>query len=103
MDAVNEFDSWLSQVAVCDSVISVANTTIHASGGLNIPTLCLLSKYIDWRWLKDHKVDQSYWYPSVGIARQDEDGSWKQALSRLSAWIMSGSPRDWTTPYTVAD
>ena len=103
IDAVNEFDRWLSQVAVCDSVISVANTTIHASGGLNIPTLCLLSKYIDWRWLKDHKVDQSYWYPSVGIARQTEDGSWNQAISRLSSWITSGSPSDWTTPYTVAD
>ena len=103
IDAVNEFDRWLSQVAVCDSVISVANTTIHASGGLNIPTLCLLSKYIDWRWLKNHRIDQSYWYPSVGIARQGEDGSWKHAISRLSAWIMSGTPRDWSTPYTVAD
>ena len=62
INAVSGFDTWLSQVAVCDAVISVANTTIHASGGLNIPTLCLLSKFIDWRWLKDSNVDQSYWY-----------------------------------------
>ena len=39
---LKSMDSWLSQVAACDAVISVANTTIHGSGGLNIPTLCLL-------------------------------------------------------------
>ena len=101
VDAVNNFDHWLSQVAVCDSVISVANTTIHGSGGLNIPTLCMLTKYLDWRWLKDPTVDQSYWYPSVGIARQSDDGSWTKATSRLKSWIDSGCVQDWSTPYTM--
>ena len=103
IDAVSNFDQWLAQVAVCDSVVSVANTTIHGSGGLNIPTLCLLTKYIDWRWFKDERVDQSYWYPSVGVARQSDDGSWTHATSRLKKWIDSGCVQDWSTPYTVAD
>ena len=42
INPLKSMDSWLSQVAACDAVISVANTTIHGSGGLNIPTLCLL-------------------------------------------------------------
>jgi hypothetical protein len=103
VDAVNQFDTWISQVASCDLVISVANTTIHGSGGLNIPTMCLLTKHLDWRWLNDQTVDQSYWYPSVGIARQDDNGSWSQAISRLDSWIKSGGPMDWSTAYTVAD
>ena len=102
INAVSGFDTWLSQVAVCDAVISVANTTIHASGGLNIPTLCLLSKFIDWRWLKDSKVDQSYWYPSVGIARQSDDGSWDPVIARVNHWIKSGCVPDWSTPYTIS-
>ena len=37
-------EEWLNLVASCDAVVSVANTTIHGAGGLNIPTLCLLSR-----------------------------------------------------------
>jgi len=103
IDAVNGFDSWLSQVAACDAVLSVANTTIHGSGGLNIPTLCLLSKYIDWRWFNDPVVDKSYWYPSVGIARQEKDGSWNKALARVTHWIDSGCVSNWSTSYTIPD
>ena len=103
IDAVNSFDNWLSQVSACDAVISVANTTIHGSGGLNIPTLCLLSKFIDWRWISDRNVDQSYWYPSVGIARQEKNGSWNEALARVKDWIGSGCVKDWSTSYTVQD
>ena len=39
INALKDMDKWLSQVAACDGVVSVANTTIHGSGGLNIPTL----------------------------------------------------------------
>ena len=62
-------DDWIAQVAACD-VFLVANTTIHGAGGLNIPTLCLLSLNSDWR-CSNPAVKRSYWYPSVGIARQD--------------------------------
>ena len=52
-------DLWLSQVNACDAVLSIANTTIHGSGGLNISTMCLLSVYSDWRWLIDPEVNTS--------------------------------------------
>ena len=70
VNALSDMDKWLSQVSICDAVISVANTTIHGAGGLDIPTKCLLSIFSDWRWFKDPNVDTSYWYPSVSIARQ---------------------------------
>ena len=94
-------DSWLSQVAACDAVISVANTTIHGSGGLNIPTLCLLSRFSDWRWFDDPSVDMSYWYPSVGIARESVDTGWDNAIQQARSWIKSGCPINWSTPYNV--
>ena len=85
-------DSWLSQVAACDAVLSVANTTIHGSGGLNIPTLCLLSRFADWRWLDNHSITQSYWYPSVGIARETKSDGWSNAFRLASKWISDGCP-----------
>ena len=44
VNPLRDMDHWHSQVAACDAVISVANTTIHGAGGLNIPTYCLLSR-----------------------------------------------------------
>jgi tetratricopeptide (TPR) repeat protein len=89
-----DMDLWLSQVKACDGVISVANTTIHGAGGLNLPTQCLLSIHSDWRWFVDPSVQRSYWYPSVGIARQSKTlrPSWQQALNQVSAWLLEGCP-----------
>ena len=75
IDPVKNMHSWLDQVAACDAVISVANTTIHGAGGLGVPTLCLLGNNSDWRWFSDPSINRSYWYPSVGVTRQDESGS----------------------------
>lgn len=92
INPLKNMDSWLSQVDSCDAVLSVANTTIHGAGGLNKPTLCLLSNHSDWRWLDDETVERSYWYPSVGIARQGADGDWNSAISIASTWISEGCP-----------
>ena len=78
-------------MASCDAVISVANT-IHGAGGLNIPTLCLLGKHADWRWLNDPDACRSYWYPSVGIAREHDQDGWTPALTKVGHWIRAGCP-----------
>ena len=92
INPLKNMDSWLSQVDACDSVISVANTTIHGAGGLNKPTMCLLSLKSDWRWFIDPSITRSYWYPSVGIARQSQDGSWIHASKLASDWLSNSCP-----------
>ena len=92
IDALKDLDRWTSQVAACDAVVSVANTTIHGSGGLNIPTYCLLSQDSDWRWFKNPSVQRSYWYPSVGIARQSANRDWSEAVQKVREWLSSGTP-----------
>ena len=92
VDPLKNMDVWLAQVAACDAVLSVANTTIHGAGGLNLPTLCLLSRYCDWRWFKDPSVTRSYWYPSVGIARESEQSGWDDAFAEARRWILNGCP-----------
>ena len=92
VDALKDLDRWTSQVAACDAVVSVANTTIHGSGGLNIPTYCLLSQDSDWRWFKNPSVQRSYWYPSVGIARQSKNRDWTDAVKSVREWLSTGTP-----------
>ncbi len=92
INPLKDMDLWLSQVSICDAVLSIANTTIHGAGGLNIPTICLLSTYADWRWLDDPVVTRSYWYPSVGIARQCPSNGWSPALQLTRDWFALGCP-----------
>lgn len=92
VDPLQQMDLWLAQVAACDAVLSVANTTIHGAGGLNLPTLCLLSIHSDWRWFDDPAVTRSYWYPSVGIAREQKHGGWDQAFQQARSWLEQGCP-----------
>ena len=80
---------WLD---ACDGVISVANTTIHGAGGLGKPTMCLLSQDSDWRWLKNPSVNRSYWYPSVGIAREAESRDWSNAFNEVKIWLQQNMP-----------
>ena len=92
VNPLKNMEEWLNLVASCDAVISVANTTIHGAGGLNIPTICLLSQHSDWRWLDDPQAMRSYWYPSVGIARECLQDGWSPALQQVSQWIAQGCP-----------
>ena len=86
VDPLRNMDQWLSLTAACDSVVSVANTTIHGSGGLNIPTLCLLGLNSDWRW--NDNFSKNYWYPSVDIARQEKNNSsWNRAIKHAKLWL----------------
>lgn len=92
VNALKNMNLWLDQVASCDAIISVANTTIHGSGGLGLPTMCLLSVHSDWRWFDDHDIRLSYWYRSVGILREDKTNGWPEACKNAQAWILDGSP-----------
>ncbi|WP_411869080.1 hypothetical protein [Vulcanococcus limneticus] len=90
IDPLVDMEAWLDQVAACDAVLSVANTTIHGAGGLNLPTLCLLSIFSDWRWLDDPAATHSYWYPSVGILRETRLHGWSSVAADAVKWLNGG-------------
>ena len=93
INPLKNMHSWIDQVAACDAVVSVANTTIHGAGGLGIPTMCLLSCAADWRWFSDESVTRSYWYPTVGIARESKTHGWDAAYLKVRQWIKDGCPQ----------
>lgn len=86
INALHDMDSWLAQVAACDLVISVANTTIHGAALVGVPTFCLLSRSPDWRWTR-RDDEGSYWYDAVDVARQARGGSWTTALDEAVEWV----------------
>ena len=92
INSLKNMEAWVDQVSACDAVLSVANTTIHGAGGLGLPTMCLLSRAADWRWFSDESVTRSYWYPSVGIARETSESGWDDAFNITRQWLLDGCP-----------
>jgi tetratricopeptide (TPR) repeat protein len=67
----------------CELVISVDTSIAHLAGTLRRPVWVLLSFASDWRWLQDR--DDSPWYPTMKLYRQQQIGDWDGVLQRVSA------------------
>ena len=86
----DELENFADTAALCelmDVVISVDTSVAHLSGALGKPTWVLLSYSPDWRWLLDR--EDSPWYGSVKLYRQDADRTWSSVLQRVSRSLLS--------------
>ena len=77
-------DDFTDTVALCelmDIIISVDTSVAHLAGTLNKKTWLLLPFSPDWRWLLNR--NDSPWYPSIKLYRQDKIGNWDNILEQL--------------------
>jgi len=81
VDNFNNIEGLAALIYACDLIVSVDNTTVHLSGSLGKDTRVLLPFKANWRWLLDR--DDSPWYPTVKLYRQDFQGDWESALKKL--------------------
>jgi hypothetical protein len=70
-------------IANLDLVISVDTSVAHLAGALAKPVWILLPYIPDWRWLLDR--DDSPWYPTACLFRQDETRRWDNVMARVHA------------------
>ena len=80
-DALHEFSDTAALCDCMDLVISVDTSVAHLAGALGKPTWIALSFAPDWRWML-HRQD-SPWYPSARLYRQDRERAWGPVLTRL--------------------
>ena len=64
-----------------DLVITVDTAMAHLAGAMGKPVWMLLSFPPDWRWLQNR--DDSPWYPSMRLFRQERSGKWGAAFLKL--------------------
>jgi len=82
IDPLKNLESFASQVAAMDLVISVDNSTVHFAGALGVEVWTMLPNVPDWRWgLGD---DTTRWYSTMRLFRQQERGNWKPIISRIA-------------------
>ena len=70
-----------------DLVITVDTSVAHLAGTLGIPTWVVLPFAPDFRWLLDR--EDSPWYPSVRLFRQETFGQWEEVVDRLKQNLVS--------------
>jgi ADP-heptose:LPS heptosyltransferase len=83
VDQMSDLDAFAAQVAAMDLVISVSNTTVHMSGALGVPTWVMLNTVPLPCWLLER--DDSPWYPSVRLFRQEKRKDWEGVIERVAA------------------
>lgn len=74
-----------------DLVVTVDTSAGHLAGALGVPTWIVLSKVPDWRWLLDR--EDSTWYPTVRLFRQEQPGQWGPVFERIAAEICRRFPQ----------
>jgi FkbM family methyltransferase len=65
-----------------DLVVSSDTSVPHLAGALGVETWLALSLSPDWRWLLDR--DDSPWYPSMRLFRQQTLGDWDEVFQRIA-------------------
>ena len=71
----NDLSDTAALIETLDLVVSTCTSIPHLSAALGKPTWILLAYIPDWRWLLDR--DDTPWYPSVRLFRQEKIGDWQ--------------------------
>lgn len=89
IDNYNDMDGLAALMQACDLVISIDNTNAHLAAALGRPTWILLPYAADYRWMTEK--EDTPWYPSVRLFRQDVPGDWEGVVGRicqaLHGWV----------------
>jgi tetratricopeptide (TPR) repeat protein len=80
---LHDFADTAALIQNLDLVIAVDTAVAHLAGALGKP-LWLINRYNTcWRWLLDR--DDSPWYPTARLFRQDKTRQWEPVMARIQA------------------
>ncbi len=83
-------DAFVDTAAVMsnlDLIITSDTSIAHLAGALGRPTWVALKHVPDWRWLLDR--EDSPWYPSMRLFRQQTAGDWKFVFAKIAQELRS--------------
>ena len=82
-DDLRDFADTAALISNLDLVIAIDTSVAHLAGALAKPVWVLLPFTPDWRWLLDR--DDSPWYPTARLFRQDATRAWDNVIARVHA------------------
>lgn len=72
-------------IMALDLVVTVDTAVAHLAGAMGKPVWLLVPFAPDWRWML-HREDTP-WYPTMRLFRQDRRGSWSGVFDRVAACV----------------
>ena len=81
IDNFSDIDGLTSLIQVCDTVVSVDNITCQLSGALGKEIHVILTYGSWWGWMVNR--NDSPWYDSVHIYRQEENIAWPNLFKKI--------------------
>ncbi len=82
-EQLKDFSETAALISNLDLIVSVDTSVAHLAGALARPVWVLLPFIPDWRWLLDR--EDSPWYPTARLFRQDDSRAWDNVFVRLRA------------------
>jgi len=82
-DELKDFSDTAAIISNLDLIISVDTSVVHLAGALAKPVWVMLPFIPDWRWLLDR--EDSPWYPTARLFRQDDSRTWENVIVRVHA------------------
>ncbi len=82
-EELKDYADTAALIANLDLIVSVDTSVAHLAGALAKPVWILLPFMPDWRWLLDR--DDSPWYPTARLFRQDATRAWDALIPRVRA------------------
>lgn len=86
----NKIGDFQDTAAICqqlDLIITVDTSVAHLSASLSCPTWLLLPYTPDWRWFLNS--ENSPWYSSLRLFRQEKNGDWDSVLQKMNLALIS--------------
>lgn len=81
-DEIHDFDDTAAILTLLDVLVSVDSSPVHLAGALGCPAWVMLPFMPDWRWLLER--EDTPWYPSVRLFRQQARGEWGPVSQSIS-------------------
>lgn len=82
-DRIKDFADTAALISTLDLVITVDTSVAHLAGALGKPVWVMVTFSPDFRWLLNR--EDSPWYPSMRLFRQESPGDWDGVIARVKA------------------
>jgi tetratricopeptide (TPR) repeat protein len=79
---IADFADTMAILKNCERLVSIDTSVAHVAGACGIPTSLVLPYAPDWRWLLN--CDDTPWYSSIRLFRQDRPYDWSGVMERVA-------------------
>ncbi|TWA82751.1 tetratricopeptide repeat protein [Azospirillum brasilense] len=92
MASATDFADTAAIAAHLDLVITVDTSVAHLAAAIGRPVWMLSRSNACWRWFRGR--DDSPWYPTMRLYRQDSPGDWGPVMARVGHDLAAAAARD---------